>query len=67
MQELARVPLFERLTSGELGKLEKLTSRKKFPSNTAIFFQDDPSDALYVLLSGAAKVFRTSEDGRDRS
>ena len=66
MHELARVPLFERLSGGELEKLEKLTSRKRFPSQTAIFFQDDPSDSLYVVLSGAAKVFRTSEDGRDR-
>ena len=66
MHELACVPLFERLSSGELEKLEKLTSRKRFPSQTAIFFQDDPSDSLYVVLSGSAKVFRTSEDGRDR-
>ena len=66
MHELARVPLFERLSSGELEKLATLTSRKRFPSQTAVFFQDDPSDSLYVVLSGSAKVFRTSEDGRDR-
>ena len=66
MHELARVPLFERLSGGELEKLAKLTSRKQFPSHTAVFFQDDPSDSLYVVLSGSAKVFRTSEDGRDR-
>lgn len=66
MHELARVPLFERLSGGELEKLESLTTRKRFPSGTAIFFQDDPSDSLYVVLSGSAKVFRTSEDGRDR-
>jgi CRP/FNR family cyclic AMP-dependent transcriptional regulator len=66
VHELARVPLFERLSSGEIEKLESLTSRKKFPSGTAVFFQDDPSDSLYVVLSGSAKVFRTSEDGRDR-
>jgi CRP/FNR family cyclic AMP-dependent transcriptional regulator len=66
VHELARVPLFERLSRSELEKLEKLTSRKRFPSGTAVFFQDDPSDSLYVVLSGSAKVFRTSEDGRDR-
>jgi len=66
VHELARVPLFERLSGGEIDKLEKLTSRRKLPSNTAVFFQDDPSDSLYVVLSGSAKVFRTSEDGRDR-
>jgi CRP/FNR family cyclic AMP-dependent transcriptional regulator len=66
LHELARVPLFERLSGGELEKLEKLTRRQRFASNTAVFFQDDPSDSLYVVLSGSAKVFHTSEDGRDR-
>ena len=66
VHELARVPLFERLSPAELEKLETLTSRRKFRSATAVFFQDDPSDSLYVVLSGSAKVFRTSEDGRDR-
>jgi CRP/FNR family cyclic AMP-dependent transcriptional regulator len=31
-----------------------------------VFFQDDPSDSLYVLLSGSAKIFNTSEDGKQR-
>lgn len=66
MHDLARVPLFERLSHAELDKLEALTTRKKFPSGTAVFFQDDPSDSVYVVLSGSAKVFRTAEDGRDR-
>ena len=66
VHELARVPLFEQLGDADLGKLAEITSRKRFRSGTAIFFQDDPADALYVVLSGSAKVFRTSEDGRDR-
>jgi CRP/FNR family cyclic AMP-dependent transcriptional regulator len=65
-RELALMPLFEWLSAPEIEKLEALTIRKRFPSGTAIFFQDDPSDSLYYLLSGSAKVFRTSEDGRDR-
>lgn len=31
-----------------------------------VFFQDDPSDSLYVVLSGSAKIFQTSEDGKQR-
>jgi CRP/FNR family transcriptional regulator len=66
VHELARVPLFDRLSGGELEKLEKLARRQRFRANTAVFFQDDPSDSLYVMLTGSAKVFHTSEDGRDR-
>lgn len=31
-----------------------------------MFFQDDPSDSLYLVMSGSAKVFHTSEDGKER-
>lgn len=64
--ELARVSFFERLDAKDLQKLEALTRRKRYPAGTAVFFQDDPSDSMYVLLSGSAKVFQTSEDGKDR-
>jgi CRP/FNR family transcriptional regulator len=66
ISELARVPGFERLDKKELEQLEALTEKKRYPANTAIFFQDDPADALYILLKGSAKAFQTSEDGKDR-
>lgn len=40
--------------------------KKRYPANTAIFFQDDPADALYILTTGSAKVYQTSESGKDR-
>src|SRR5712691_4066581 len=64
--DLARIPLFARLSPAEQEKLASLMVRRTFKANTAVFFQDDPSDSLYVVLSGSAKVFRTSEDGKDR-
>lgn len=66
LSDLARVSGFERLDKNELQQLEALTEKKRYPANTAVFFQDDPADALYILLSGSAKMFQTSEDGKDR-
>jgi CRP/FNR family transcriptional regulator, cyclic AMP receptor protein len=66
LSQLARVSGFERLDTKELEQLEALTERKHYPANTAVFFQDDPADALFILLSGSAKMFQTSEDGKDR-
>ena len=63
---LARVPGFDRLDTKELDQLEAVTEKKRYPANTAVFFQDDPADALYILVSGSAKAFQTSEDGKDR-
>lgn len=63
---LSRVPGFERLDAKELDQLEAVTEKKRYPANTAVFFQDDPADALYILISGSAKAFQTSEGGKDR-
>jgi len=63
---LAHVPGFERLDPKELEKLEALAQKKRYPAGTAVFFQDDPSDALYILISGSAKAFQTSESGKER-
>ncbi|MGE0454874.1 MAG: Crp/Fnr family transcriptional regulator [Vicinamibacteria bacterium] len=66
IQELARISLFERLTKDDLDRLGALTERKRYAGDTALFFQDDPSDSLYLVLSGSVKVFQTSEDGKER-
>lgn len=58
-------PLFVRLDPAEREELRSLMARKKFTAKTAVLFQDDPSDSLYVVLSGSAKIYRTSEDGTD--
>lgn len=66
ISELARVSLFERLEASELADLEALTRKKRYAAGTAVFFQDDPSDSLYIVQSGSAKVYQTSEDGQER-
>jgi CRP-like cAMP-binding protein len=66
ISELTRVSLFERLDKAVLDQLEGLAHRQRYPAGTAVFFQDDPSDSLYIVLSGSAKIFQTSEDGQDR-
>lgn len=64
--QLAQVSFFDRLDRETLDKLEALTQKKQFPADMTVFFQDDPSDSLYVVLSGSAKIFQTSEDGKER-
>jgi CRP/FNR family cyclic AMP-dependent transcriptional regulator len=58
--------MFDRLDRETLDKLEAITQKKQFPADLTVFFQDDPSDSLYVVLSGSAKIFQTSEDGQER-
>jgi CRP-like cAMP-binding protein len=55
------------MTEAEAEKLCALGRRTQFSPRTNVFFQDDPSDAFYVLLSGSARVYQTSEDGHERT
>jgi CRP/FNR family transcriptional regulator, cyclic AMP receptor protein len=63
VQELAKVPLFGRLSRGELDQVAGIAKRRSLGPDAVIFFEGDPSDALYVLLSGSMKVYRTADDG----
>ena len=66
IREMRVVPLFDRLGSEDITNLAALTTHKTYKAGTAVFFQDDPSDSLYIIVAGSARVFQTSEDGKDR-
>jgi CRP/FNR family transcriptional regulator, cyclic AMP receptor protein len=66
MEGLQRVSIFERLDGDELDALEKIAKKVKLRGDQAIFFEGDRSDSLYVILTGSAKVFRTSDDGEQK-
>lgn len=62
---LHRVPLFSDLSPEETNRLAHATREKSYPKNSVILFEDDPGDALYVVLSGQVKVVLIGEDGRE--
>jgi CRP/FNR family transcriptional regulator, cyclic AMP receptor protein len=66
MNELARISLFEKLDESELSRLATICKRRVFPPDTVVFFEGDQSDSLYVILSGATKVYTTDDDGKEK-
>jgi CRP/FNR family transcriptional regulator len=66
MKELAQVPIFRRAGAGELEQLGSIAKRESFKRNSVVFFQGDRADKLYVLLSGAAKVYQQAGDGKQK-
>ena len=43
----------------------ELTRLRKHPKGSVILFEDDPGDALYVVIEGQVKVVLIGEDGRE--
>ena len=60
-----QVPLFAGLEDEDLGSLISVASRRKYPKDGVIFFEQDVGDALFMILSGRVKVTILSDDGRE--
>ena len=62
---LAQAPLFAALDADAAEALEGATRNRRFRRGDIVFAEGDPGDALYVVVEGKVKIFRTSPDGRE--
>jgi len=62
----ARVSIFSKLSQSDIEELTKIVTARKYGADTAVFFQGDPSDSLYILIKGSVKVTKAAEDGREK-
>ena len=62
---LRNVPLFSTLPEGQLALLTRVVGRKSYPRNSTIINAGDPTDALYIVISGRLKVMMSDDEGRE--
>ncbi|MHB8668619.1 MAG: Crp/Fnr family transcriptional regulator [Burkholderiales bacterium] len=62
---LHNVPLFARLDESQLALLARVIVRKSFGRNAKIIGAGDPTDSLYIVVSGRLKVLMSDEQGRE--
>jgi len=62
---LRNVPLFAMLQEHQLALLTNVVSRRTFPRGTTIMAAGDPTDSLYVVISGRLKVIMSDDEGRE--
>ncbi len=60
-----QVPLFSGLSDEDIDSLISVTTRRKYPKDSVIFFEHDLGDSLFMILSGRVKVTILSDDGRE--
>jgi CRP/FNR family transcriptional regulator, cyclic AMP receptor protein len=63
---LSSVHILQHLTTVELERIAQRGTTKRVPARTVVFFEGDRAHAVFVVLSGALKVFQTADDGRVR-
>ncbi len=59
---LAAVPLFQSLEPREIEKLAKLLEEVSFRGGETIFHERDPGDAMYIVRTGAVRIWTLDED-----
>lgn len=63
-QRELKVPLFEGLDPRDRDAIFAAGTVRLFPANTTIFTQGTPATRLYLLISGRARLFNTTAEGR---
>ncbi len=64
---LKHLPLFANLNEAELNALANDFTTRRFQQGEAIFFQGDPSQALYLIQTGRVRIYVQDESGQDTS
>jgi CRP/FNR family cyclic AMP-dependent transcriptional regulator len=62
---LRNVPLLSVLSEDELALLARVVIRKSYARGSQILGAGDPTDSLYILISGRIKVFMSDLDGKE--
>jgi len=62
---LKAIPLFSSFPEDQLRMLTTVVGRKSVPRSTTVMGAGDPTDSLYIVLSGRLKVMMGDADGKE--
>jgi CRP-like cAMP-binding protein len=62
---LGSIPLFSGIREDVLEELAQSAPLRKLDKGELLFYQTDPSDAIYIVRSGCISLFLATPDGRD--
>ena len=66
LELLKSSPYFSGLSSAELEAISKLVFEKKYDRGEMLLWESEEAIALYLIVAGAVKIFKTSADGKEQ-
>jgi CRP-like cAMP-binding protein len=65
-RELLRtVPVFADLSDPDIESLSRLCTRRRYPKDTVVFFENEEGDFFFMIVEGRIKVTILGDDGRE--
>ena len=65
-RELLRsVPIFSELSDQDITSLARVATRRRYPKDTVVFFENEEGDFFFMILEGRIKVTILGDDGRE--
>src|SRR5580765_5705634 len=65
-RELLRtVPVFADLSDVDIESLSRLCTRRRYPKDTVVFFENEEGDSFFMIVEGRVKVTILGDDGRE--
>lgn len=65
LELLRTVPIFSELTGEDIASLGRLSSRRRYPKDQVVFFENEEGDFFFMILEGRIKVTILGDDGRE--
>jgi CRP-like cAMP-binding protein len=62
---LRNVPIFSELSDPDVATLERVATRRRYPKDTVVFFENEEGDFFFMILEGRIKVTILGDDGRE--
>ena len=62
---LRNVPLFSVLPESQIALLTSIVGRRSITRSTTVIAAGDPTDSLYIIVSGRMKVMMSDDEGRE--
>ena len=66
IEPLKSIPYFAGLSSAELGAIMRHVFEKSVDRGEIILLDEEPPEAIYFVVSGAVKAFKTSAEGKEQ-
>jgi len=63
---LKSIPYFAGLSPAELDSIKRFTFERKVERGEIIVYEGEPAEALFFVVAGAVKVFKTSAEGKEQ-